>query len=124
MERAPSSLANCVTALTAHPALSGRRKNEDIMPKAVWNNQVIAESDSTEMVEGNHYFPKGSVKDEFLRPSDMHTTCPWKGKASYYTLEVDGQSNPDAAWTYPEPKEAAANIRDHVAFWRGVTVTD
>lgn len=94
------------------------------MAKAIWNNQVIAESDSTEMVEGNHYFPKQSVREEFLRPSDMHTTCPWKGEASYFSLEVDGQSNPDAAWTYSEPKEAAANIKDHVAFWRGVTVTD
>lgn len=94
------------------------------MAKAIWNNQVIAESDSTEMVEGNHYFPKDSVRQEFLRPSDMHTTCPWKGEASYYSLEVEGESNPDAAWTYPEPKEAASNIKDHVAFWRGVTVTD
>lgn len=94
------------------------------MAKAIWNNQVIAESDSTEIVEGNHYFPKESVKEEFLQPSDMQTTCFWKGEASYYSLEVDGQSNADAAWTYPEPKEAAANIKDHVAFWRGVTVTD
>lgn len=94
------------------------------MAKAIWNNQVIAESDSTEMVEGNHYFPKESVKAEFLRPSDKHTTCPWKGEASYFSLEVDGQNNPDAAWTYPQPKDAAANIKDHVAFWRGVTVTD
>lgn len=94
------------------------------MAKAIWNNQVIAESDSTEMVEGNHYFPKESVKAEFLRPSDKHTTCPWKGEASYFSLEVDGQNNSDAAWTYPQPKDAAANIKDHVAFWRGVTVTD
>ncbi|WP_323961645.1 DUF427 domain-containing protein [Arthrobacter sp. JZ12] len=94
------------------------------MPKAVWNNQVIAESDSTEMVEGNHYFPKESVKEQFLRPSDTHSTCPWKGEASYYTLEVNGETNPDAAWYYPAPKDAAANIKDHVAFWRGVTVSE
>lgn len=94
------------------------------MTKAVWNNQVIAESDATEIVEGNHYFPKESVREEFLRPSDMHTTCHWKGEASYYSLEVDGQRNPDAAWTYSAPKEAAANIKDYVAFWRGVTVSD
>ncbi|NJC22221.1 uncharacterized protein (DUF427 family) [Arthrobacter pigmenti] len=93
------------------------------MAKAIWNNQVIAESEHTEMVEGNHYFPKDSVKTEFLRPSDTHTTCPWKGEASYYSLEVDGELNEDAAWTYPQPKDAAANITDHVAFWRGVTVT-
>lgn len=94
------------------------------MAKAVWNNQVIAESDHTEMVEGNHYFPKDSVKSEYLRPTDTHTTCPWKGEASYYSLEVDGQTNTDAVWTYPQPKDAAANITDHFAFWRGVTITD
>lgn len=92
--------------------------------KAIWNNRVIAESEATELVEGNHYFPMGSVRQEFLRPSTTHSVCPWKGEASYYSLEVDGESNQDAAWTYPEPKEAAANIRGHVAFWRGVTVTD
>lgn len=94
------------------------------MARAIWNNQVIAESFSTKVVEGNHYFPRESVNEEFLRPSDTHTTCHWKGEANYYSLEVDGASNPDAAWTYPEPREAAAHIKDHVAFWRGVTVTD
>ncbi len=92
--------------------------------KALWNNQVIADSDQTIVIENNHYFPKNSVKAEFLRPSDIHTTCPWKGLASYYTIEVDGQQNKDAAWYYPEPKEAAAQIKNYVAFWKGVKVTE
>ena len=92
------------------------------MPKAIWNGKVIAESDSYETVEGNVYFPPGAIKSEHFKPSDTHTVCPWKGMASYYTVEVDGQENRDAAWFYPDPKPAAANIRDHVAFWRGVTV--
>jgi len=92
--------------------------------KALWNNQVIAESNDTVVVENNHYFPKSSVKAEFLKDSNTHSTCPWKGLASYYTLEVDGKQNPDAAWYYPEPKEAAANIKDHVAFWKGVKITE
>jgi uncharacterized protein (DUF427 family) len=91
--------------------------------KAVWNGETVAESDDTVVVEGNHYFPAGSVRQELLRPSDTHTVCPWKGTASYYTLEVDGQRNRDAAWYYPEPKPAAAEIKDRVAFWRGVEVT-
>ncbi len=90
--------------------------------KAIWNNEVIAESDHTEMVENNHYFPKESVKKEFLKQSDTHTTCPWKGVASYYTLEVNGKENKDAAWFYPTPKDAAKEIKDHVAFWKGVEV--
>lgn len=94
------------------------------MASATWNGVVVAQSDDTEMVEGNHYFPIDSVKSEYLRPSDKETVCPWKGTASYYTLEVDGQQNPDAAWFYPQPKDAAAEIKDHVAFWRGVIVTD
>lgn len=92
--------------------------------KAVWNGQIIAQSDATVSVEGNHYFPAESVRAEFLRPSQTHTVCPWKGTASYYTLEVDGQQNPDAAWFYPAPKEAAQPITGHVAFWKGVQVTD
>jgi uncharacterized protein (DUF427 family) len=92
--------------------------------KAVWNNHVIAESDDTVVVENNHYFPKESVKAEFLKSSDTHTACPWKGLASYYTLAVDGKQNNDAAWYYPEPKEAAANIKDHIAFWKGVQITN
>lgn len=92
--------------------------------KAIWNNQVIAESDNTIVVENNHYFPKESVKADLLLSTDTHTTCPWKGLASYYTLVVDGQENRDAAWYYPEPKQAAANIKDHIAFWKGVKITD
>jgi uncharacterized protein (DUF427 family) len=92
------------------------------MARATWNGAVIAESSDTVVVEGNHYFPLESVEVAFLRPSASHTTCPWKGEASYYTLEVDGQENADAAWFYPEPKEAAEQIRGRVAFWRGVVV--
>lgn len=90
--------------------------------KAVWNGAVIAESDDTKVVEGNHYFPAASVTREYLKPSATHTVCPWKGTASYYTLDVNGQSNPDAAWFYPEPKDAAKEITGHVAFWKGVEV--
>jgi uncharacterized protein (DUF427 family) len=99
---------------------------EDIMPKAIWKNQVIAEAPSNEIhrVEGNVYFPPGAVKREFLRPSDTHTTCPWKGIASYYTLVVDGEENRDAAWYYPEPSAMAARIKDYVAFWHGVQVEE
>ena len=85
--------------------------------KALFNDQVIAESDETEVVEGNHYFPPASLKKEYLTESELHTTCPWKGKASYYSLEVDGQTAKDAAWYYPDPKDAAANIKDYVAFY-------
>ncbi|HUZ61705.1 MAG TPA: DUF427 domain-containing protein [Hanamia sp.] len=90
--------------------------------KAIWNNQVIAESNDTIIVEGNHYFPADAVNKEFLKPSDTHTTCPWKGFASYYTLQVDGKTNEDAAWYYPEPKEAAKEIKNRIAFWKGVQV--
>ena len=90
--------------------------------RAIWNGKVIAESDRFESVEGNVYFPPQSVRREYLKQSSTRTVCPWKGVAHYYTLEVDGKENPDAAWYYPEPKAAAAKIRDHVAFWRGVTV--
>lgn len=90
--------------------------------KAIWNHQVIAESDETIVVENNHYFPVQSVNQEYLIPSATHTTCPWKGEASYYTLEVDGRSNPDAAWYYPEPKEEAKNIQNYIAFWKGVQI--
>ena len=92
--------------------------------KAIWNNQVIAQSNDTIVVENNHYFPKESVKAEYLKETDVHTTCPWKGKASYYSLEVDGKENQDAAWYYPEPKEAATNITNYVAFWKGVKITE
>lgn len=90
--------------------------------RAIWNGEIIAESDATEVVEGNHYFPLGAVNQEYLKESDHHTTCPWKGEASYYHLEVDGATNENAAWYYPEPKDAARQIKDHVAFWKGVEV--
>lgn len=91
--------------------------------KAVWNGTTVAESDDTVVVEGNHYFPAETVKKEYLEESTTHTTCPWKGLASYYTLEVDGRKNPDAAWYYPAPKDAAKEITGRVAFWKGVEVT-
>jgi len=91
--------------------------------KAVWNGAVLAESDQTVVVEGNHYFPPESIREAYFKPSDTHTVCSWKGTASYYTLEVDGKRNPDAAWFYPEPKADARRIVGHVAFWKGVTVT-
>lgn len=92
------------------------------MARAIWNGAVIAESDATEVVEGNHYFPLASVRREYLRESAKHTVCGWKGTASYYDVVVDGQVNADAAWYYPEPKEAARKIAGYVAFWRGVRV--
>ena len=91
--------------------------------KAIWNEEVIAESDSTVVVEGNHYFPIDSLKKEFISESTTKTVCGWKGEASYYNLEVNGESNPDAVWYYPDPKEAAKEIKDHVAFWKGVNVS-
>ena len=90
--------------------------------KATWNGTVVAQSDDTVVVEGNHYFPADAVDESLLRPSDTHTVCPWKGTASYWNLEVDGATNAGAVWYYPEPKVAAAQIRDRVAFWKGVTV--
>ena len=92
--------------------------------QAIWNGAVIAESEDTVVVEGNHYFPPQSLHREFLQLSDTQTVCGWKGTASYYTVIVNGKQNPDAAWFYPQPKEAAAQIRDHVAFWRGVDVIE
>jgi len=90
--------------------------------KAIWNNTVLAESDQTIVVEGNHYFPPSSVNWQYFTPSDTHTTCFWKGVASYYHVVVNGQINKDAAWYYPDPKEAARQIKDYVAFWHGVQV--
>lgn len=92
--------------------------------KAIWNNIVIAESDETIIIEGNHYFPPNSIKSEYFKHSDTHTHCPWKGDASYYTIEANGSENPDAAWYYPETKEAAKPIENYVAFWKGVKVED
>ncbi len=92
------------------------------MPKAVWNDAVIAESDDTVVVEGNHYFPPEALNRELLRESDRHTVCGWKGRASYYDIVVDGQTNLGAAWYYPETKPEAAHIAGRIAFWRGVRV--
>jgi uncharacterized protein (DUF427 family) len=90
--------------------------------KATWKGEVLAESDETVVVEGNHYFPADSIKRENFRESETHTICPWKGTASYYDVVVGGDVNKDAAWFYPEPKDAAKEIKDRVAFWRGVKV--
>jgi uncharacterized protein (DUF427 family) len=90
--------------------------------KAIWNGAVLAESDKTVVVEGNHYFPPESVHRKYFQDSAHHTECGWKGTASYFTLEVDGQRNENAAWYYPAPKDAAKNIAGHVAFWKGVQV--
>ena len=92
--------------------------------KAVWNGVTVAESDDTVVVEGNHYFPASALKREYVTFSNHHTTCPWKGQAHYYSLLVDGDLNPEAVWYYPEPSEAAAQIKDRVAFWKGVAVED
>lgn len=91
--------------------------------RATWNDQIIADSDETVVVEGNHYFPRSSVDASLVTPSATTSVCPWKGTASYLTLSVDGEENADAAWFYPAPKDAAAEIKDHVAFWKGVEVT-
>ncbi|HEX8139917.1 MAG TPA: DUF427 domain-containing protein [Pyrinomonadaceae bacterium] len=90
--------------------------------KAIWRGAVLAESDDTIVVEGNHYFPPEALKREHFRESSTHTTCPWKGQASYYDVVVEDHVNRDAAWYYPQPKEAARQIANRVAFWRGVTV--
>ena len=90
--------------------------------KALWKDVVLAESGDTIVIEGNHYFPPDSVNKAYLQGSDTHTTCPWKGEASYYNVVVSGAVNKDAAWYYPEPKEAAQQIKDYVAFWKGVEV--
>lgn len=91
--------------------------------KAIWNGTTIAESEATIEIEGNQYFPSDSVKREYLRESSRRTTCPWKGEAHYFDVVIGGEQNRNAAWSYPEPKEAAAQIKDHVAFWKGVEVT-
>lgn len=92
------------------------------MPRAIWNNQVLAESDSYEVVENNIYFPPESINKEFFKQSSTHTTCVWKGVASYFSIEVNGKTNKDAAWFYPTPSAAAMNIKNYIAFWRGVKV--
>ncbi|MBZ0168468.1 hypothetical protein MELA_02734 [Candidatus Methylomirabilis lanthanidiphila] len=92
--------------------------------KAIWNRVTIAESDDTVVVEGNHYFPLSSVRSEYLRESATHTTCHWKGEAAYYDLVVGDAVNPDAAWYYPVPKDAAKQIAGRIAFWKGVQVVE
>jgi uncharacterized protein (DUF427 family) len=92
--------------------------------RATWNGRIIADSTDTVVVEGNHYFPMESVDPDVLLASDKRTACPWKGMASYYSLSVEGHTNPDAAWFYPDPTPAAAAIKARVAFWRGVTVSE
>jgi uncharacterized protein (DUF427 family) len=92
------------------------------MAKATWEGAVLAQSDACEVVEGNYYFPADAIQRGYFRPSDTTTVCPWKGVAHYYDIEVNGKRNPNAAWYYPEPKAAARNIKDRVAFWKGVRV--
>jgi len=94
------------------------------MATATWNGTVIAQSDDTVIVEGNHYFPRSAIASDVLEPTDHTSRCPWKGDAGYYDVVVDGERNPNAAWTYENPKAAAVEITDHIAFWNGVTVAD
>jgi uncharacterized protein (DUF427 family) len=94
------------------------------MFKAMWNGVVVAESEKTETVDGNHYFPADSIHKQYFKKSDTTSICPWKGTADYYSIEVDGKLNEDAVWVYPTPKDAAINLKDHYAFWKGVEVTD
>ena len=91
--------------------------------KAIWKGAVLAESEDTVVVEGNHYFPADAINAEYFEASETRTTCPWKGVASYYSIVVNGAQNKDAAWSYPDPKPAAAQIKNRIAFWRGVKVT-
>lgn len=93
------------------------------MPRAQWNGAVLADSEDTIVIEGNHYFPPDALNQNYFKPSSEKTVCPWKGTASYYDIEVNGDVNKTAAWTYPEPKEAAQQIKDYVAFWKGVEVS-
>lgn len=90
--------------------------------KAIWENTILAESERTVVIAGNHYFPPDSFRNEYFLPSDKHTTCAWKGTASYYHIRVADRTNADAAWYYPKPKKAAQSIKDYVAFWRGVRI--
>lgn len=92
--------------------------------QAIWNNKILAESKDTIIIEGNHYFPPQTINREYFKESGSHTNCAWKGTASYYSVEVEGQINKDAAWYYPEPKEAAKEIKNYVAFWRGVKIVE
>lgn len=93
------------------------------MKQAVWNGAVLAESDQTVVIEGNHYFPVESLNKEYFKKTETHTICPWKGQASYFDVEVNGETNKDAAWYYQQPSDLAKAIKDHVAFWKGVEVS-
>lgn len=118
-----SNLCYCSKdSCSAHPTNDANSGAKEKMAKAIWNGKVIAESDTTEVVEGNVYFPESSLKREYFRSSSTTSTCPWKGQARYMSLYIDGQDNPDAAWYYPDPKPAARKIKGFVAFWRGVEV--
>ncbi len=90
--------------------------------KAIWNDEIIAESNNTIILEGNHYFPEDSVRKEYLKESSTHTTCPWKGEASYYSIKINDSINEDAAWYYPQPSDLAKQIKNYIAFWKGVEV--
>jgi uncharacterized protein (DUF427 family) len=109
------------TAAASTLCRAGNGDKEQSM-KAIWNGATLAESDETVVVEDNHYFPAESISEQYFNDSDTHSICPWKGTASYKTVEVDGKSNPDAAWYYPAPKDAAAEIKDRYAFWKGVSI--
>lgn len=111
-------------ALSSHIRTGQNTAEGKNMVRAIWNGKVIAESEETVVVEGNHYFPREAVNPTYLRDSDMYSICPWKGQASYHTLEVDGRVDVDAAWFYSEPKKRAAPIKDRVAFWRGVRIEE
>ncbi len=110
------------TALESFRVAKTRLPRQTSTMKAIWKNVVIAESKETVVVEGNHYFPEASLVKKYFTPSATHTTCGWKGVASYYNVEVDGATNKDAAWFYADPKSAASEIKNHVAFWKGVLV--
>ena len=110
--------------LSPTPALCNRIRYERLAMKAIWKNHLLAESDGTIVVENNHYFPISCLNMQYFKPSNRHSTCAWKGEASYYTVVVDGEENEDAAWYYPSPKDAAKEIKDHVAFWKGVEIVE
>jgi uncharacterized protein (DUF427 family) len=111
-------LVDAIDLNDSRSSITRLRFEDQAMPRAIWNGVVIAESDRCEVVEGNQYFPPDSIKTEYFKPTDRQTSCFWKGTASYYTLEMDGETASNAAWTYAEPKDAAQNIKGYVAFYR------
>lgn len=122
-QAAGSNITDCQQLLRCDQGVRHDARNNIVM-KAIWNDEVIAESNETIVVEGNHYFPFSSVNDAFLKPSSTTTVCSWKGTAHYYSLSVAGAENSDAAWYYPNPKDAAQKIAGRVAFWKGVQIVD